>query len=236
MQSASSRVFAPRLSLLAAAAAACLLLPGRLAAQGGGGAAVDLQVTDGETGAPLAGATVRLDGVPRAVSDTLGHALISGLEPGRHVMDVAMLGRRVVSPEIEVAQGEVLALEVVLDYEDVVLDPVQVTTPRRPSGGGAAYRGTGRYFGRDEILRTGARKLSELLVMVGAIQPNGRMRQARCAPRIVADGILISGGNIDLFPVQDIEAVQVFSNGSVPPEFGGTASGCGVVAIWTRHK
>ncbi|HKP76991.1 MAG TPA: carboxypeptidase regulatory-like domain-containing protein, partial [Longimicrobiaceae bacterium] len=198
--------------------------------------AVDLQVTDGDTGAPLAGATVRLDGVPRAVSDTLGHVLIAGLTPGRHLMDVMMLGRRPVSPEIEVAGGEVLALEVVLDYDAVQLDPVEVTAPRRHAGGGAAYRGSGRWFGRDEILGTGARKLSELLVIVGAIQPNGRMRQARCAPRIIADGILISGGNLDLFPVQDIEAVQVFTNGSVPPEYGGTMSGCGVVVVWTRHK
>jgi len=162
--------------------------------------------------------------------------LISGLAPGRHLMDVAMVGRRPVSPEIDVAGGEVLALEVVLDYDAVVLDPVEVTSPRRHSAGGASYRGSGRWFGRDEILRTGARKLSELLVIVGAIQTNGRMRQARCAPRIIADGMLISGGNLDVFPVQDIEAVQVFSNGSVPPEYGGTMSGCGVVVIYTRHK
>ena len=221
--------------LALAAAAACACLPARAWAQGGE-AAVDLQVTDGETGAPLAGATVRLDGVPRAVSDTLGRVLLHGLAPGRHLMDVAMVGRRPVSPEIEVAVGEVLALEVVLDYDAVQLDPVEVTSPRRHGGGGAAYRGMGRWFGREEILRSGARKLSELLVIVGAIQPNGRMRAARCGPRVFADGILISGGNLDVFPVQDIEAVQVFSNSNVPPEYGGTASGCGVVMVWTRHK
>lgn len=223
--------------LVAVAAAACLLLPGRAAAAQTGDAAVDLQVTDGETGGPLAGATVRIDGVARAVSDTLGHVLLSGLEPGRHLMDVLMVGRRVVSPEIEVAEGQVLALEVVLDYEAVALDPVEVTTPRRHGGGAAAYRGTGRYFDREDILRSGARTLSELLVMVGAIQGSGRRGQSRCPPRVVADGIVISGGSLDVFPVQDIEAVQVFSAANSPPEFGGTAPrGCGLVVVWTRHR
>jgi len=234
-RSSASLRYVPRQLLAALVAAACLLAPGRGVAQDGD-AVVDLQVTDGETGEPLPGAMVKLDGVPRAVSDTLGRVLLSGLAPGRHLMDVLMVGRRPVSPEIEIIGGETLALEVVLDPESVMLDPVEVTGTRHQGGGGSAYHGAGRYFDRDAILRTGARKLSELLVMVGVLQPNGTMRQPYCRPRVYADGILITGGSIDVFPVQDVEGIQVFSNGTAPPEFGGTAAGCGVVAVFTRHK
>jgi hypothetical protein len=230
--------------LRAAAAAACVLAAREAGAQGGAhvlaGASIELQVTDGETGEPLEGATVHVDGVARAVSDTAGYVLLSGLEPGRHLLDVEMMGRRVVSPEVDVVEGEVLSLEVVLDPETVELPPVGGTARPRTgpgTGGRPGIRGSGRWIGREAIVRSGARRLSELLVMVGAMQPDGRVREAHCLPLVVADGIILSGSTVDVFPVQDLEAVQVFTNGNVPPEFGGSSAGtCGVVAVWTRHK
>jgi hypothetical protein len=222
--------------MLAGALLACVLRPVPARAQGD--AALDVQVTDGETGGPLAGATVRLDGVMRAVSDTAGRAFLYGLTPGHHQLDVAMVGRRVVSPTIEIAGGEVVNLEVVLDAEAVVLPPIEVGLPP-PEGGSGLHprkRGAGRYIPRDEIVRSRVTQLSELLVRIGALQPNGRLRQSHCDPRIVADGIMLSGSTIDIIPVQDLEAVQVY-NGDVPVEFGGTVGGvCGVIAVWTRHK
>lgn len=203
-----------------------------------GDAAVDVQVTDGGTGAPLPGATVRLDGVARAVSDTAGRVFLSGLEPGRHQLDVVMVGRRPVSPEIEIVGGEVLSLEVVLDEEAVELPPVEASAVRDTTARVRAIRNrnVGRYIGRDEISRSRVRRLSELLVQLGVLQPTGHLRQSACVPHLVADGIALGETSIDIFPVQDLEAVQVFTS-DVPPEFGGTSGGaCGVIALWTRHK
>lgn len=223
--------------MLAGALLACVLCPAPARAQGN--AALDVQVTDGETGGPLAGATVRLDGVMRAVSDTAGRAFLYGLTPGHHQLDVAMVGRRVVSPTIEIAGGEVLNLEVVLDAEAVDLPRLDVPPPPLGDGGSGMHprkRGAGRFIGREEIVASRVTRLTELLVRIGALQPNGRLRQSHCDPRIVADGIVLSGSTIDIIPVQDLEAVQVY-NGDVPVEFGGTVGGvCGVIAVWTRHK
>jgi hypothetical protein len=225
-----------RWMLAGAVLAAAVLSPARALAQGD--ASVDLQVTDGETGAPLAGATVRLNGVVRAVSDTTGRVFLLGLVPGRHQLDVAMLGRRAVSPEIEIAGGETLNLEVVLEPEAVELPGVEVSSAR---GGGSAMHGRSRrggwHVGRDEIARSRATRLSELLVRVGALRPNGHLRQADCRPRLVADRIVLGETSLDIFPVQDLEAVEVFSVGAVPAEYGGSLAGqCGVVVVWTRHQ
>ena len=226
-----------RRALAATLVAACAVLSSAPAlAQGN--ASVDLQVTDGETGAPLAGATVRLDGVIRAVSDTTGRVVLLGLEPGRHLLDVAMLGRRAVSPEIEIARGESVVLEVVLESEAVVLPGVEASSRRRSASVIRAGRGRGgRRIGRNEIARSTATRLGELLIRLGALQPDGHLRQARCGPRVVADGIMLGDTDLDIFPVQDVEAVEIYSIGGVPPEFGGSLAGvCGVVAVWTRHQ
>jgi hypothetical protein len=81
------------------------------------------------------------------------------------------------------------------------------------------------------------RRLSQLLVRIGAMQPNRRGQQVSCVPRLVADGIMLGETSVDIIPVQDVEAVEVFSNGDMPAEFGGTSAGaCGLIAVWTRHK
>jgi hypothetical protein len=203
----------------------------------GAGASLALQVIDGESKAPLAGATVYLDGVPRGVSDSTGRVILRGLEPGRHLLEVVMIGRRSEAPEVEIPGGGVLSLEVELEPQAVVLPEVVVT----PGRGGTAEvrgirRGGGWRLGRAAIANSRASRLSELLIRIGALQPNGRLRMARCAPKLVADGVLITGADIDIFPIQDLDAVEIYSIGIVPPEFGGSVAGnCGIVAVWTRH-
>jgi len=202
-----------------------------------GGASVELRVTNGETGAPLAGARVHVNGVTRAVSDTTGRALLAGLEPGRHAMVVTMFNHRTDSLEIVIAGSEVMTLEVALVAEPIVLPRLPVLAPPRPVKGAREPRrfGGGRYYDRALLDRMRIRRLTDLLVRIG-MQPHQRGQQP-CVPRLVADGIMLAETSVDIFPVQDVEAVEVFSNGDMPPEFGGTSAGiCGLVAVWTRHK
>jgi hypothetical protein len=217
-------------------AAAALAHPPALAQ---GHASVELRVVEKETGAPLAGATVRLNGVRRAWSDTTGYALLAGLEPGRHQLEVEMVGRRTDSLVVHVAAGAVVPLEVMLEIEPVVLPTVGVIAPpRRPQGMPGPRRwGGGRYYDRPLIERMRIRRLSQLLVRIGAMQPSRRGQQVPCVPRLVVDGIMLGETSVDIIPVQDVEVVEVFSNGDMPPQFGGTSAGvCGLVAVWTRHK
>jgi hypothetical protein len=202
-----------------------------------GGASVELRVTNSETGAPLAGARVHVNGVTRAVSDTTGHAFLAGLEPGRHAMVVSMFGHRTDSLEIVIAGSEVMTLEVALVTEPIVLPQLPILARPRPAKGAREPRrfGGGRYYDRALIERMRIRRLSQLLVRIG--MPPYRQGQQPCVPRLVADGIMLGETSVDIFPIQDVEAVEVFSNGDMPPEFGGTVAGvCGLIAVWTRHK
>jgi hypothetical protein len=227
---------AMRRGLAGLALAAAVLAHAPARAQGAQ-ASLDLQVVDTESGEPLAGAIVHLDGIPRAVSDSTGRVVIRGLGPGRHLLQVFMLGHRASAPEIEIAGGEVVPLVVELEPEALVLPGVAGTSVR---GGTAESRGVRRgggwYLGRAELERSGARRLSELLIRIGALQPNGHLRQARCAPKLVGDMQEIPGADIDFFPIQDLDRVEVYSVSALPPEFGGSVAGnCGIVAVWTRH-
>jgi hypothetical protein len=227
----------PRLRAAARALALAgllLLAAGGLRAQALAPATIDLLVTDAETGAPLAGASVRLDGMVVAQSDSNGHLWVHGVVPGRHVLSVALLGRQPVAPELELLAGQVLNLEVVLDPMAVELEPVAVEAQR--SGPGMARRtelGGGRRMGRSELSRLGSVTLGELISRLLREHWGGRMR---CEPRIVADGLVLAPGSLDALPVQDLEALELYSVASLPPEFGGTTTNqCVTVGVWTRH-
>jgi hypothetical protein len=224
---------------LALAAAALAHTPTR--AQGGI-VTLQLQVADAESRAPLAGAIVHLDGTPRAVSDSTGRVILRGLEPGRHLLEVVMLGRRPATPEIEVAEGGVMSLEVELEPQPVALPGVTAISGRGGTARGSMARGERRggrrHLERAEIERSSARRLSDLLIRNGAMQPDGRIRGARCAPELVVDRQPLPEADIDVIPVQDVETVDVYTIGHVPPEYAGimVAGNCGIVEVRTRHN
>jgi hypothetical protein len=217
--------------------------PARAQAVAAGSSSVDLLVSDGETGLPLQGAVVRVDGVVRAVSDSLGHALVSALDAGRHQLEVRMVGRGAVSPELFLAAGQPLALEVVLDPEPVALPDVSVTAapPRAPMV--TRLRGGGFHVAGPDIRRSGVRSVSELIAMFVSshthvsVSPlsdsRGRVSFRTCAPALYIDRVAVQNTGYDVVPVQDLDSVDIYT-GVVPAEYGGTAAMCGVIVLHTR--
>jgi hypothetical protein len=90
------------------------------------------QVTDADTGRPLAGATISVPEAERgAVTDAQGYYRLPGLSPGRYLVQVSYLGYESQEmPEVLVNTGQ----EVVLDFRLVEavtgLAPVTVRAPR----------------------------------------------------------------------------------------------------------
>ena len=68
---------------------------------------------------------------------------------------------------------------------------------------------------------------------------SNRLGPMNCPLRVFIDGsnYPLYGQSLDaLVQVGDIGAIEVYAGGAtVPPQFGGRESTCGVIAIWTRH-
>jgi hypothetical protein len=241
--------------------AALLLAAAPARAQQSGGA-VELVVTDPDTGAPLPGASVRVDGDPAGVSDSGGRVRLEGLSVGAHFIDVEMVGRHSMQPQVEVSAGQTLELEVLLEAADVRLPEMQVEAQPDEGPGNAISRafartrGTGILISRGQIERSRVRRLSELLGKVpgvrvvyasgdpvATLQGNGGPDPIsaggsigqRCVAQVYMDGIQLRSPSLDIVAIQDLDAVEVYLH-VVPVEYSGSSAGCGVIVLHTRTQ
>lgn len=213
-------------------------------------ATLDLQVTDGETGAPLPGASVRLDGVSAGVSDAQGVLRLRSIGAGTHLLEVTMLGRRTVSPALDLVPGRVLNLEVVLDPDVVPLPTMQVIARSRgPGAGGVDPDRLGGIDGKTlaAALGTHAQAVSELTAPVrDPVIPQVRGRlladpkadatsdgEGVCVPDLFVDGVAVEyNGAVYLGDLAQAEA----DPRDGPAQFGQVTSECGAILIWTHDR
>jgi hypothetical protein len=237
------------LQRLALAAAAALLWADPAIAQQQP-AAIELRVIDAETGAPLPGASVRLDGVNAGVSDLRGTLRLVLVPAGTHRVEVGMLGRHTAAPEVDLAPGRALRLEVVLEPNVVPLPPVEVIArSRAPRDGGPDGTGLDPAREREALLaalEVHAQAVKELSTPVrDPLIPQVRGREL--ADPTSGEGSESGDGNVcvpDLF----VDGVAVAYTGAVylgdlaqaehdprdgPPQFGEVTSECGAILIWT---
>jgi hypothetical protein len=123
-------------------------------------------------------------------------------------------------------------------------------------------RGEGRYIVPEEMDRARGRKTSDVLrrlpgLYLMRLQNGGfavsssrgtmsiaRRPDGRCFATIWLDGLVIDVDrpgtppmNIDELKTDEIAAIEYYPGSArVPPEFGGSSSACGVLAIWTRLR
>ncbi|HEX6747056.1 MAG TPA: carboxypeptidase regulatory-like domain-containing protein [Longimicrobium sp.] len=251
--------FLPLRSLLCAAALAAALLLGARPAAAQTRGTVELIVTDAETGAPLSGARVRVDGEVRGTSDAAGRVLLEELDAGSHLLTVEMIGRRALQPQVELAPGQVLELEVMLDSDAIPMPAITARAEPVADGGSAVAqalsrrRGSGIFIGREQIRRSRASRISDLLGKVPGVRvvygssgavasfPGGAPAAAlggaghRCVAQVYLDGVLMRTPAVDIVAVQELESVEVYLR-VIPAEYGGGNSGCGVIVLRTRTQ
>jgi hypothetical protein len=126
--------------------------------------------------------------------------------------------------------------------------------------------GLGHFLGREEIERVGVGDLTDafigipglrvvtpvtsLVVPTGVMNPEILVRRAAayCSPTLFVDGAVVALGARsrrsrgtevrpgDFVDPSDVEAVEIYTRpADTPPQFE-SASGCGVVLIWTRNR
>jgi len=240
---------------------AMLALPAAAPAQEAG--VLDLKVTDPD-GAPIAGAAAKVDGVRRGVTAADGRVRVGGIAPGWHALKVTRLGRRAVSVGMLVPPGGVAELEVGMQPEAIALPGVSATVlrakgilVREPQHGVRDAGGSRRVFRIEDIRRSGAARLSDLLLRAPEVElvrgphgavlrfkrtlaalppepPGGGLTPPDCAPAYYVDGVrLASLETPDVFPPSEVEEIVLFP-GNVPAAYGGVRASCGVVVIRTR--
>jgi len=182
---------------------------------------------------------------------------LSGLPSGPVEVVVRRLGFAPAKIPLELGEGELRDIRVLLAPVAMTLDSVAVTAAPAPTVETAFQgfemrksRGFGTFITREEIEKKNPRVTTDLFRSVSGVKlmrENGSPtvvssrlgNLSYCPVRYYVDGTSypLYGQSIDIMvQVVDIGAIEVYPGGAtVPPQFGGREAACGVIAIWTRQ-
>jgi hypothetical protein len=156
---------------------------------------------------------------------------------------------------LDLGAGELRDIRVLLTPVVTTLDSVSVTAsaePVEPATTGRDRRharGSGTFLSREQIEKTQPRVPTDLFRTVAGVKVtresgNATVLSTRfgalatCPLQYILDGrdFPLYGQSIDsMIQVAEIESIEVFPGGaSMPPQFGGRASTCGIISISTR--
>jgi hypothetical protein len=192
----------------------------------------------------------------RAETGTDGRFELGGLPSGTVEVVVRRLGFSPAKIPLQLEVGEMRDIRVLLSPVAFVIDSVSVVGSgpviEKAFGGfeSRKARGFGTFITREQIEKKNPRVTSDLFRTVSGVKllrENGTptvvstrlSTVAFCPVRYFIDGASypLYGQSIDtMIQVADIGAIEVYPGGAtVPPQFGGRESACGVIAIWTRQ-
>lgn len=232
--------------------AALLLLPEATQAQEAG-ATLRGSVVDSELGEPLAGAVIRIrPGTVLLSADSQGRFEATSLPPGDVEVAIEALGYQTRTWKVTLAGGKVVERSFSLDFTGERLPEVVVTAratklmPRYIEFERRRERGLGAYLRWDEIKERNLNTVGEaartfrgvrLVCDQAAFECFIRMaRTMNCPPIWFVDGVQVASFHENT-SIRDVYGLEVYRGpGEIPAEFGGSASGCGVIVIWTKSK
>jgi hypothetical protein len=217
-------------------------------------------VIDQESGDPIPGVSVRFipqwaSHGPELMTDASGRFAIARMTPGLYTVRFRGLGYGEVEEVVDLVSRSEARFRVELVPEALALEPLVVVAQRRVWSDMQGFetrreRGWGQYVTREEIERWNPLRPTDLLLRLRGIEVVSRgqwgtavlMTRGSCEPMLVVDGVPLSGQRginpetqlLDqLFSPADIEAIEVYSAGRVPVQFG--MSTCGAIIVWTRR-
>lgn len=219
-------------------------------------------VTDGSSGEPVVGASLRLEGTDlRTLSDGDGRFSLFDVPPGRQVLRVEHLLYGIQADSLVVQPDVIVSLDVSLTSSAIVLEPLTVTAERRGRTPGQAgfydrlERGIGHFVTEEQIRERQARQISEVLRAVPGlgvtcgmptVEGSGcyyefararRLDSRTCPVVFFLDGSRTSQEIIEVLRPTHILGVEVYSGlADVPARFRrGPDTRCGVVVVWLKE-
>jgi hypothetical protein len=202
-----------------------------------------------ESGQPVANAEIRVrHGQASTYTDDVGRFVLGGLPSGTQVMLVRHFGFGLAEVPVELRSEQRRTMNVRMSRA-VALDSVRVVASRWPLAQFDYNRRTnfqGHFLTLNEIQRSGAKKTSDLLPLLGGYTMMGRGRLVKmketdfdppgshpCSrANVVIDGV-------DELEVNDVQPIQIAGMelykdaASAPLEYAGRAN-CGLIVIWLR--
>jgi len=190
----------------------------------------------------------------RALSGADGSYLLPGVWPGKATIQVRALPFAPETLTVTVAPGDTshvnFTLRLLTRLPTVATD-VEAITARMAAFEERRARGIGAFVTRQQIETRHPHALSEMLrgvagLSLGPPGPSQRptilverssssIASGTCSVQLYVDGIPYTGGSVDDFPPETVEAMEIYRGGSeLPAAFRTQNSGCGLIAIWTR--
>ena len=206
-----------------------------------------------DAGRPVSGAIVEVWQTGLSTStDSSGRFDIATLPVGTHALEVRRIGFAPHRIPVHLAARSPTAVQVVLDKQVRMLDPVRVSARTLYSRRGAEIeqrrqRGFGHFILRDELERSPAARVTDVLQRVPGVRvyPNqggnvvtiarGATGSGPCRPTVYMDGHKLgTSEDLDfLATVSSLEAIEVYTSaGQAPAEYWGGS--CGTIVLWTR--
>lgn len=201
------------------------------------------------TGAALPLAQLAI-GESRAITDTAGRFVFTGLAAGTVSLTVRRLGFAPKNAQVELIDGRTDSLHLVLVVLPAYLPGLVAEDTRERIRLADFYRhrqsGHGYYFNRRQLDSTRVHRISDLMRRIPGLRlvpdRSGRLqlrmsRSGSCAPDFWIDGQRAAFLNVDDVPLGDVEALEVYRGPTgLPPEYNVRFGnpGCGAIIIWTR--
>lgn len=216
------------------------------------------RLLDRDRDSPLAGGTVYLVGPDsQAVAQGLTNGagifdLIAPAEGSYFLMGMAPGYEPAYTDLFEVTgEGRLVAFKI--GRAPVRLDSVRVQATDDAYGGFYARMrqrgGNGRFFSRQNIDEMKPQNVADLLRRVPNLEVLAegghslavRPRQAlsirtSCWSNFYLNGMRVEADAVVGLNPSDIEGVEVYTHGSLPPQLSAVGSACGVVAVWLRTR
>jgi TonB-linked SusC/RagA family outer membrane protein len=235
-----------------AIAAALLLLPGAALAQTG---TVSGTVVDAQTGDPVSGAQVSIEGTRRGtLSGEDGSYTVTDVRPGTYTVAVQRIGYATARQEgVRVQQGAVASVDFRLREHALRLDEVVATGVADPIEGRRMPFSVGRLSGDNLGVpnpQSGFAQIQGRIPGVSIVRPSGQpgtglsmlLRTPTSvvrnnSPMYVVDGVVLkstAGGTTVDIESLDIESIEVVKGAAAAALYGSRAA-AGVIAI-TTHR
>jgi hypothetical protein len=191
----------------------------------------------------------------RTITNPQGRFVMTGLEPGLAVVRFARFGYAPRTATVIVQPDRTMEVNATMAVQPFELAAIDVTVRSRTLEQNGFYQrlsgGLGTQIAPRQLVAIGATLVSEALTgrvpgvtVQREYSAGGSARLVsrrgavpgveECPLAVFLDGMRLDDSDLDLFPMEAIEAIEVYQGIETPPQYAVTP--CGAVLLWSRQN